>query len=163
MARPTNESKDRLKRELSEKQLAYVIWAADPPDLRQPATKDELAQVLDVSRQTLWRWERDPRVLDAVRFVVLQNAGDPKRIGQLLDIIFEDAVASRDLKKAELWLRSTGVLGQFTRSSGLLDYVESADGGFADFSLEELERMRKEAAASEAERQAMLAAKAVLA
>lgn len=163
MGRPTKETTERQRRELNEKQVAFAVWAAMPDTIRSPKTIEEFCEVIGVTRQTAWRWEKDPRVIEAVRFIVLQNAGSPDRVGQILDMLYEDALSKRDLRKAELWLKSTGVLTQFTRPSGLLEYVESEAGSFADFSVEELERLRQSAAAAEAEREAMVRAKNVLA
>lgn len=164
MGRPTLEDTARKGRELNERQLAFVVWAAMPETVREPKTIEEFCEVVGVTRQSVWRWEKDPRVVEAIRFVVLQNAGSPLRVGQILDMLFEDALSGRDLKKAELWLKSTGVLTQFTRPTGLLDYVaDQTSGGFSDFSTDELERLRQAAAAAEVEREAMVRAKVVLA
>lgn len=163
MGRPTKDTSERQRRELNEKQVAFAVWAAMPETARQPPTVEAFCEVIGVTRQTVWRWEKDPRIVEAVRFIVLQNAGSPDRVGQILDMLYEDALARRDLRKAELWLKSTGVLTQFTRPSGLLEYVESEVGSFTDFSVEELERLREAAAAAESEREAISRAKVVLA
>lgn len=163
MGRPSRDTVERQRRELNERQVAFAVWAAMPETARQPRTVEEFCEVIGVTRQTVWRWEKDPRVIEAIRFVVLQNAGSPDRVGRVLDMLYEDALSKRDLRKAELWLKSTGVLTQFTRPSGLLEYVESEVGSFTDFSVDELERMRAAAAAAEAEREAVVRAKSVLA
>lgn len=124
MARPTKDEQTRKQRELSDKQLAFAVWLATPPHLRQPATKDELALVLGSNRQTLWRWEKDPRVIDAARFVVLQNAGDPDRVVQVLDMLYDVALSKRDAKVAETWLKAVGVMQAHSqRDMALWDHV----------------------------------------
>ena len=53
-------------------------------------------------------------------------------------------------------------MSQFSRSSTLLDYVESEGGEFTDFSLEELELLRAQVATAESEDQAVVRAKQAL-
>lgn len=134
------------RKELTEKQVAYVVWAATPEGIREPETRDEFALLFGLSRQTVWRWSKDPRVLDAIRFVVLQNAGDPRRVNKVLDMVYDKAIADGNLKAAELWIKAVGITSQFTRGSSILDALEE-DDSFADFSTEELERLRDEAKA----------------
>lgn len=145
MSRPTNEQVVERKRKLSEQQMAYVLWAATPAGVRQPSSQAEFAEVVGVSRPTIWKWSKDPRLQEAVRFVILQHAGDPDHVTQILDMLFEEALAKRDLKYAEVWLRATGVMSVVQRATGVLDLaadLEEAGTGFADFSLEELQRLR---------------------
>jgi transcriptional regulator with XRE-family HTH domain len=148
MARPSNEQAALKRRELNEKQMAFAVWSATIPVDRVPETRDGLAEVLGVSRQTLWRWERDPRVTEAVRFLVLQNAGSPDRVGSILDMLHEEALAQRSGRLAEVWLKATGVMSQFQRNSTLLEFVEQENAEFTDFSLEELELLRAQASAA---------------
>lgn len=139
------------RKELSEQQLAYIVWAATPDELREPATQEDFARALGIARQSIWRWSKDPRVLDAIRFIVLQNAGDPRRVNQVLDMVFTMALKGEgNLKAAELWMRAVGLSSQFTRTNVILDALDD-DASFADFSTEELEALKKEAEAMEAE------------
>lgn len=163
MARPTNEQAAKTRRELNEKQMAFAVWSATPDGIKQPATQNELCEVLGVSRQTVWRWERDPRVIEAIRFLVLQNAGSPDRVGKVLDMLFEESIAQRSPRVAEVWLKATGFMTQFQRSSSLLDYVEQESAEFTDFSLEELQMLRAQAEASGTEDLAISKAKSLLA
>lgn len=156
------QEKQRAKRELSEKQIAFVIWRATPDGIRDPATRDEFCTAIGVSRQTGWRWERDPRVMDAVRFVVLQNAGDPQRVNQVLDMVFEEAIEKKNLKAAELWIKAVGVMNQLSRGSSILDAMDD-ESSFTNFSTEELERIREEMAAQKLENDSIENAKKRLA
>lgn len=140
------------RKELTEKQIAFVIWAAQPDGVRKPDTQEEFALALGIHPTTAWRWAKDPRVLDAVRFVTLQQAGDPKRVGQILDMLFNRALRDDQysMKAAELWLKSVGVSNQFVRGNSILEALDE-DDEFSDFSTEELERIASEARAAGAE------------
>lgn len=140
------------RKELTEKQIAFVIWAAQPDGAREPNTQEEFCLKMGIHPTTAWRWSKDPRVLDAVRFVTLQNAGDPKRVGQILDMLFNRAMRDDQysMKAAEMWLKSVGVTNQFSRGNSILEALEE-DDEFADFSTEELERLASEARAAGAE------------
>lgn len=153
MSRPTNEERQRTARALTDKQLSFAVWLATPIGVREPKTQDEVADVLGVSRQALWRWSKDPRVLDASRYVVLQNAGEPSKVTQVLDMIHETALANRDVKYAELWLKAVGVMAAHNqRDLSLWDQVteESLDA-LSDEALESL-RAAKLAEVEEQER-----------
>ena len=155
MARPTKEAQLQVKRELNEKQVSYVIWAAMPEGVRQPATVEEFCLAIGISRQSLWRWQKDPVVQDAIRHVVVQNAGKPEYVSQVLDMIKDAALDTKarvgeKMKAAEIWLRATGVMNTMTRSNPIFDGLDAAEG-FADFSDETLEMMRQQAAATAAE------------
>lgn len=162
MARPTIAQQDSKRREMSEKQMAFAVWSATPDGLRDPGTQDELCEILGITRQTAWRWGRDPRMVEAVRFLVLQNAGSPNRVGQILDMLFEESLAQRSPKTAEVWLKATGFMTQFQRSSSLLDFVEAEQTEFTEFSLEELQMLRAQVAAGKDENIAVARATAML-
>lgn len=142
--RPTVQDSERRKRELNDRQRAYVVWAATPPAQRDIGSLDEFCEAVGVSRQAVWKWSKDPRVVEAIRFCTLQNAGSPEKIQAVLDMVYEQAMERRDVKMAEIWMRAAGVMGQFGRASDLL--VEVADDLAADdisgLSLEELARVR---------------------
>lgn len=138
-----------LRKEMSEKQIAYVIWAAQPDGVRQPDTQAEFCLAMGITPSTAWRWSKDPRILDAIRFITLQNAGDPARVTQLLNHVFDRAMRDDQysMKAAELWIKAVGLTSQFTRGNSILDALEE-DDTFADFSTEELERLASEARAA---------------
>lgn len=160
--RPSNAERERKKRDLNRNQLAYVMWAATPVSLREPASKKEFAQVIGVDDVTLWRWEKDPRILDAIRFVVLQNAGDPLHVGQILDMLHNKAIVDKDREAAKVWLQATGVMSQLTRSNSILDHLEDEELSFSDFSKEQLEAMLAEQNGDALEREAIARAKSTL-
>lgn len=164
MGRPTKDESLARRRELSEKQIQFVMWAAVPEGAREPRSQAELADVLGVHRITVHRWSRDPRVVEAVRFVVIQNAGDPAKIGSMLDMLHEVALAKKDVRFAELWLKGTGVLAQYSRGASLLDAAaELGVEDFAGLSTEELESLKEANEAGKLEDRAKDAAKVVLA
>lgn len=158
MGRPTNDEQQRKQRELSDKQLAFAVWFATPPALRQPKTQDELAKVLGSNRQTIWRWSKDPRILDAARYVVLQNAGEPDRVVSVLDMLYELAMEKRDSKVAETWLKAVGVMQAHSqRDTSLWDHV--SDETLDALSDEALEQLRAQKELELQERQAIIAAR----
>lgn len=162
MSRPTNESKAREARQMTDKQLAFAVWLAQPAALRDPKTQDELAEVIGVTRQSLWRWSKDPRVLDASRYVVLQNAGVPEKVTAVLDMIHDVAIENRDVKYAELWLKAVGVMAaQTNRDLSLWDAV--SDEALDSLSDEALQALRDAKAAELAERETLEAARVALA
>lgn len=164
MGRPSNTEVAAKVKELNRQQMAFVVWSATPADLREPRSKKELGEVIGVSQQSLWRWEKDPRVLDAIRFVVLQNAGEPGKVSMILDMLHAKALADKDREAAKVWLQATGVMSAFGRQNSVLDALDAdADFDIADFSLEQLEAFRDEQVAAQSERDAVVAAKRLLA
>ena len=136
---------------------AYAIWIATPEGLRQPATKREFAERIGISEVMIWKYSKDPRISEAIRFLVLQNAGSPENITQILNMIYEEALAKKSLPYAELWLKSTGVMAQFGKGgSDILDVTEEIqEESFANYSDEELERLRVLAVAQQAEQETL--------
>lgn len=160
VGRPTKEASERKRRELNARQRAYVVWCATPPALREIQTQEELCEVLGVSRQRLWQWSKDPRIVEAIRFVTLQNAGSPEKVQAILDMVFERAMERKDVRYAEVWLKASGVMTQFGRSGDLLETVDELEqDSIADMSLEELQRVRDLALADRAEAAAIEIAK----
>lgn len=151
--RPSNGERQARQRELNARQRAYVVWAATPPAEREIKSATELAEVLGVSQQAVWKWSKDPRVIEAIRFCTLQNAGSPDKIQAILDMVFEQAMAKKDVRMAEVWMKGTGVMGQFGRSAGVLEIIEELEPEvqIADLSVEELQRIRDLAVADRAE------------
>lgn len=158
--RPTVEESQRKRRELNARQRAYVVWVATPPAEREIQTLVELCEVLGVTKQAVWKWSKDARVQEAVRFYTLQNASSPDRVQAMLNMVYDVAMEKRDVKYAEVWMRASGVMGQFGRSSDLLDVAdEIVEDSIADLSLEELQRVRDLAVAERAEAAAIELAK----
>lgn len=90
--RPSKLSLQRAQKDLNERQMQYVAWLAVPDKYRNPPTQKELADQLGVNEVTLWRWSKNPKVISAVRWLVLNNAGDPGRVGQVIDVLHELAM-----------------------------------------------------------------------
>ena len=157
--RPTSQEVAARRRELNARQRAYVVWAATPPAMREIKTQEELQELLGVSRQAIWKWSKDPRVVEAIRFVTLQNVGSPDKVQAILDMVFEQAMAKQDVRYAEVWLKAAGVTA--SRGSGeLLEVVDELEGdSIAEMSLEELQRVRELALADRAEAAAVEIAK----
>lgn len=150
--RPPKVETERRRRELSKKQRAYVLWEASNHETRQPRTLNEFCEVIGVSRQMVWTWSKDPRVVEAIRFVTLQNAGEPLKVKGLLDMVYEVAMLKRDPKLAEVWLKATGVFSQFGRTGDLLEIPDDAETeSFENFSFEQLVALREEALAANLE------------
>lgn len=145
------------KRALNDKQLAYAIWLATPSGARVPRELKDLAITLGVSRQLLWRWSKDPRIIEASRIVVLQNAGEPAKITQVLDMVHDIAMTRKDLKAAELWLKSVGAIASL-RSNDTALWDEVTDKALDALSDDELDRRIAAKAAEEAEAAAMAVA-----
>lgn len=141
--RPTVEQSATKRRELNARQRAFVVWCATPPALREIQTQEELCEVLGVSRQRMWAWSKDPRVVEAIRFVTLQNAGSPEKVQAILDMVYRQAMDKGDVRYAEVWLKASGVMTQFGRSGDLLEVVDELEqDSIGELSLEELQRVR---------------------
>jgi len=162
MGRPTKVEQEQKRRELSEKQMAFAVWHAAAPAEREPKSEADLCEVLGVSRQSAWRWRQDPKVVEAIRYLSLQRAGSPDKVARMLDMLFDLSIESRSVRGAEAWLKATGVMSQFQRSSSLLETVEAEAGEFTDFSLAELEALRAQVEADGEESLAIAKAKALL-
>jgi transcriptional regulator with XRE-family HTH domain len=150
--RPPKADTERKRRDLNARQRAYVLWKATPEVSREPKTQKELAEVLGVTDAAIWKWSKDPRIIEAIRFVALQNAGDPVKVRSIVDMLYDVAIAKSDPKVAEVWLKATGVFSQFGRTGDLLEIPDDAEAdSFENYSLEELQRLRDEALAANLE------------
>lgn len=150
--RPPKAETDRKRRELNARQRAYVLWKATPESAREPKTLKELCEVLGVSEGAVWKWSKDPRVAEAIRFVALQNAGDPIKVRAIVDMLYDVAIANQNPKVAEVWLKATGVFSQFGRTGDLLEIPDDSEvDTFENYSLDELQRLRDEALAANLE------------
>jgi hypothetical protein len=152
--RPSKEATETRRRELNARQRAYVVWMATPPAEREIRTQTELQEVLGVTQTTMWRWSKDPRVQEAIRFYTLQQAGTPERVRDILDMVYQVAMEKKDVKYAEIWMRASGVMSQFGRQTAADLLEQAADDlqeDIASLSLEELERVRELATQERAE------------
>lgn len=150
--RPLKAETERKRREINSRQRAYVLWRATPEATREPKTLKELCEVLGVSENAAWKWSKDPRIAEAIRFVALQNAGDPIKVKTIVDMLYDVAIAQQNPKVAEVWLKATGVFSQFGRTGDLLEIPDDAEtDSFENYSLEELQRLKEEALAANLE------------
>jgi len=74
--------------------------------------------------------------------------------------VFNKAVLEGDLKAADLWLKAVGVNSMAARENTILDALEEDD--FANYSDEELARLRDEALAGAQEDERIASAKQAL-
>lgn len=112
--RPSKLSLQQAQKDLNDRQLEFVVWSATPEKYRNPRTQRELAGVLGVSEPTLWRWSKNPKVIQATRWMVMHQAGDPERIGQILDILYQIAndateATGKRVEAAREFLAAVGV------------------------------------------------------
>lgn len=109
--RPSKSSIQRAQRALHDNQLRYAVWLSFPEEMRQPSTKKEFAQYINVSMMTLHRWDKDPNLVMAVKWLAIQNAGDVGRISNIVTMLYDTAMdpskgdrlrveAARDFLKA---------------------------------------------------------------
>lgn len=79
--------------------------------MRRPRTKVEFAKQIGVVVPTLYRWDKDPNLVMAVRWLAIQNAGDVGRISNVVSFLYETTMdqdlghrirldAARDFLKA---------------------------------------------------------------
>lgn len=139
----------RRSRALTEKQMLYVLWASVAPEFRDPNTVKGFAESVGVSTVIVHRWAKDPRVVDAVRMLVLANASDPARVSHVLDFLFDtvnDVQAPlRDrLAAAKQWLDTTGVSGTYRRENDLVAAQASTEIDLAGLSDAEVAALYEE-------------------
>lgn len=161
--RPPKEQTERKRREMTARMRAFVVWKSTPFAERQIKTQHEFAEALGVSDQAVWQWSKDPRVVEAVKFMTLQNASEPDKVRTILDMLHNQAVERQDSRIAEIWLKATGVMSAWGRQSEMMDMIvdeldESVE--LKELTQEDLVAMRELAAAEKAEEAAILAARA---
>lgn len=116
----------RRARALTDNQMQYVLWASVAPEFREPNTVKGFAERTGVSEQIVHRWAKDPKVVDAIRMLVLANASDPGRVSLVLDFLFETVVdvsenTKNRLQAAKQWLDTVGISGTFKRENDLVE------------------------------------------
>lgn len=112
--KPSKLSLKRAQQDLNDRQLAYVMWAAEPEPYRKPHSQAELAKQLGVDQSTLWRWAKNPKVIASIRWMVLHNAGNPARVGRIIDLLEDIALDESQqtrhrLEAAREFLAAVGV------------------------------------------------------
>jgi hypothetical protein len=151
--RPSNLSLQRAQKDLNDRQLLFVAWKATPEKYRQPSLQQELAAEIGVSEMTLWRWSKDPRVLDAIRWMVLHHAGDPARVSDVVNFLSETAMDTslrvRDrMEAAREYLKAVGVYYAFKSDPKLFKTVDVDEIDLSELSDDEVWELYNERAGS---------------
>lgn len=144
--RPKKVDVERRQRAMHERQFLAAVWFATPDDLRQPATQEELAVLLGVTPMTIWRWRQTPDFQEAVRMIIIQNSGDPRRVAKVIDTLYEVAENvqhPKHLQYADLFLQATGVKHAMKGSAGNMVVNVDATQNFdlSEMTSDELESM----------------------
>jgi len=147
--RPSKVSLQRAQRDLTDRQLAFAVWLSLPEGSRP--SRASVAVELGVTENTLWRWAKDPQVQMAARWLVLQNAGDPRRISQVIDVQFQiamdDSLSERiRLDAARAFLDAVGVRQVWSQENRLLRVEAVEDLDLDSLSDEELWELYEERA-----------------
>jgi len=168
VGRPSNAEKARRKRDINERQWAYVLWCARGPSSRTPRTKEEFAKVVGVTSATLRNWDQQETIQVAIRQQMLRNAADPERVGvvveHLYDRITQTAAANDlDMKAVETFARITGLYDAFKRQADLTVEIDnSTNYSVTEMSDEELNAIYSEYLAEQQEDAAVAHAAAKL-
>lgn len=141
--KPSKVSLQRAQKQLNDKQLLFVAWIATPKPFRRPATQQELALELDVHEVTLWRWSKDPRVNEAVRYMTLHQAAGPERISDVLDFYHRTVMDVSESMKSRLvaakaFMDAIGVKYLHERTPKLLDIKEVDEIDLSELSDDEV-------------------------
>ncbi|HEY9814538.1 MAG TPA: hypothetical protein V6D20_01840 [Candidatus Obscuribacterales bacterium] len=136
--RPSKTSLQRAQRTLHDNQLRYAVWLSFPESMRQPATKKEFAAYINVSLMTLHRWDKDPNLIMAVKWLAIQNVGDVGRISNIVTMLYDTAMdpSKGDRLRVEAardFLKAVGV-HEVNKFDNKLLKIEDA----ADFDLDQL-------------------------
>lgn len=148
VGRPGHSGLADARKLLTDQQLVFAAWLAEPEGLRVPATRVGLASQLNVSTMTLRRWELRSDVQLAVRWLVLNASGDPLRLSRVLDemykMIWEVDDGSRlKLDYMRAWLQAVGATEALKRESRLLEAETVEELDLSRLSRDELVDMRE--------------------
>jgi len=149
--RPSLVSLQKAQQSLNERQVMFVAWEATPEKYRNPQTRAELCVQLGVSEVTGWRWAKDPKVQQAVRWMVLHHAGDPARISNVINYIYEtvqdeQGTARLRLEAAREFLKAVGVYHAFTGKPDLLTTKDVSEIALDELSDDEIWNLYNERA-----------------
>lgn len=149
--RPSKASLKRAQLALRDNQLRYAVWLSFPENMRNPATKAEFAEYINVSTVTLYRWDKDPNLVMAVKWLAIQNAGDVGRISNIVTMLYETAMdpSKGDRLRVEAardFLRAVGVHEVHKFDNRLFSIEEAADLDLDALSDEELWELYNERA-----------------
>ena len=101
--------------QLSDDRHAILVdWlVARPSGTQQPRTQLELAESLGVSPRTVRDWAAREDVQERRRELAIQAGGEPERIKQVMDALFEQAIDGESMKQtaaATVWAKMAGVV-----------------------------------------------------
>ena len=141
--RPSKLSLQSAQKDLDERQLMYASWLATPDSYRMPKTKSEIADEIGVKEVTLWRWSKEPKFQNAVRWLTLHHAGDPARISNVIDFIYqtvldESGTTRQRLEAAREFLKATGVYQVWAQEPELLKVRDVSEIQLDNLSDEEI-------------------------
>jgi len=108
----------------SPQQEAYIEWLALPQQDRVPKTELALARELGVDRTTLYRWRKDPDLLEEVRWLCLSMMGP--RLADVLATVEESAL-SGSLLHQRLYFDLLRMIGRHREIERPMTY-EQANG-----------------------------------
>lgn len=136
----------RRARALNDRQMQYVLWASVAPEMRTPRTQVEFAELVGVTPQMVNRWAKDPRVIAAIRMLVLANASDPARISKALDFLYDtfqnEEVHMKDrLTAVTRWLDTVGITQTFKQESELVAAQFAQEIDLSSMSADELQAL----------------------
>ena len=155
--RPSKVSLQRAQQSLNERQIMYVAWEAMPEKHRQPATRAELAKELGVSEVTCWRWSKDPKIQAAVRWMVMHHAGDPVRVSNVVNFIYETVMDDSQqmrlrMEAARDFLKAVGVHQVFKSKPELLTVKDVDEINLDELSDDEIWELYNERAGNNGDR-----------
>ena len=141
--RPSKLSLQQAQKDLDERQLMYASWLATPDSYRMPRTRTEIAAEIGVKEVTLWRWSKEPRFQAAVRWLTLHHAGDPARISNVIDFIYqtvldESGSTRQRLEAAREYLKAVGVYQTWNTTPELLEVKDVSEIQLDNLSDEEV-------------------------
>jgi hypothetical protein len=137
--------------------LRLVEWLTTAPGLREPRTKEQLADELGVSPRTLRDWQNRPEVRARWEKEAVAVAGDPERTQRILDALYNAATdpEARDrVQAAKAWAEMTGAIKPKPKETQLDASTVQNRGVVTDEALEQL--IIEAALAEKAQREAGL-------
>jgi hypothetical protein len=97
-----------------ERHVTLVDWLVlRPSGMQEPKTQVLLAESLGVSPRTIRDWMARDDVMARRRELAIQAGGDPERITQVMDALFNQAVDPDSMKQtaaATVWAKMAGVV-----------------------------------------------------
>ena len=141
--RPSKKSLADAQKTLNDNQLKFAVWLSMPEVARRPKSRQGFADQLGVTTVTLYRWEKNPDVIMAVRWLQLNNAGQSTRVSDVLDFLYNTTMDSElwmkdRLNAAKQWLNAVGVNHAWKYDNKLLNVVQVDEVDLDSLSDEEL-------------------------